>query len=195
MSRNIVMAIALLSGILAEFTIAEVPGKMDYQKTADNAEWTFDNSLAGIPGTMVGWHSAYDVDCLYKHASDVIRITILKDEKKAYSWVGCRWSVFQIVDDRLYYADFTLGDQAGIVAIDLTTGKELWRSKLIGLSTQPALMEHSPAVLMMNLSVNVDVVTICGREMGRYIEFKDIKTGKTVGHKIFPAPLATRPAQ
>ena len=49
-------------------------------------------------------------------------------------------SVFRILDDRLYYAKFHPSSTGGsIVAVDLTTGKELWTSELIALGN----IEHS----------------------------------------------------
>jgi hypothetical protein len=40
----------------------------------------------------------------------------------------------------------------------------------------------------INLDVNGEVMTVYGNEtLGRYLEYKDIDTGKTVGHRIFEA--------
>ena len=71
------------------------------------------------------------------------------------------------------------------MAVDLSTGKELWDSRLQGIG----LVEHSAYLNLMNLDANFEVVEVWGNEtMGRYLEIKDVTMGKTIGHRIFPRP-------
>jgi hypothetical protein len=103
--------------------------------------------------------------------------------------------VFEIRHDHLYYADFKEGTSGGeIVAIDLKSGRDLWRSRLDALGAIP----HSMYSNRMNLLCTDTVVAVFGDEGGgRYLEFKDIDTGKTVGHRVYPKdtlPAATAPS-
>ena len=108
----------------------------------------------------------------------------VKDEKLIYSWSGHHYSVFRIVKNRLFYADFDYHSSGGkIVAVDLTTGKELWRSPLEALGP----VQHMAYASFLNLDANENAVTVFGWEgAGKYVEIKDAATGRTVGHKIFP---------
>jgi len=66
--------------------------------------------------------------------------------------------------------------------VDLSKGNELWRSPLKALGE----ISHSSYLNRMTIDANDEVVSIYGNEsMGRYLEFKDARTGKTVGHKRF----------
>src|SRR3990172_5068012 len=77
--------------------------------------------------------------------------SIADDLKSAYEWVGHAHTVFEIVGDRLYYADYsTLGTGGAIVAVDLTTGNVVWREKLEALGP----IEHSKYLNRMNLAAD-----------------------------------------
>jgi len=110
---------------------------------------------------------------------------VLLGKKEVYTWLGHVNSVFRIQEDRLYYARFhPISSGGSVVAVDLKTGKELWDSPLQGIG----LVEHSAYRNLMNLDANLEVVWVWGNEMGRYLEYKDVTTGKTVGRRIFSRP-------
>jgi hypothetical protein len=98
--------------------------------------------------------------------------------------------VFRISGDTLYYASFQpSASGADIVAVDLTTGKQLWKTSLKGLGP----IQHSGYHNVLNLEADDTVVTVFGNEaMGRYVEFLDPKTGKALGHHVYPKD---KPAQ
>jgi hypothetical protein len=117
------------------------------------------------------------------HKPDVVKIVIERAQKAAYEWAGHAHSVFQIVGDRLYYADYSIQRTGGaIVAVDLTTGKILWREQLQALGP----IEHSKYFNRINLRADADSVRVTGNESaGRYIEVKETATGRTVAsHKL-----------
>ena len=131
----------------------------------------------------------YDVTLSRDHRKpDVVSIVIARDQKTAYQWVGHAHSVFQIVGDRLYYADYsTLGTGGAVVAVDLTTGKALWRQPLQALGP----IEHSKYFNRMNLQADANSVRVTGNESaGRYIEVKETATGHTMADHRFPADAA-----
>ena len=132
----------------------------------------------------------YDVTLVGDHREPgMVKIVIARDHKSAYEWVGHAHTVFEIVGDRLYYADYsTLGTGGAIVAVDLTTGNVVWREKLEALGP----IEHSKYLNRMNLAADASSVRITGNESaGRYVEVKDAATGRTIAHRKFTADAAS----
>ena len=181
---SVVLAVFALAGTTA--LCAEDTSSVDYQKVADGAPWRFSDAAANPLFCM--WRRAgpdYDV-WLIREAKDqhALTIKIIKDDRPVYQWKGHKHSVFRIQGNRLYYAEFHYSGSGGnIVAVDLSKGNELWRSPLKALGG----VAHSACLNRMTIDANGEVVSIYGNEsMGRYLEFKDVRTGKTVGHKQFP---------
>jgi len=160
---------------------------IDYQKTADSADWGWEAPRAN-PFWGIGWAGAKYSIVMASEPDDRDKITfkVLLGDKEVYSWRGHMNTVFRILENRLYYARFHPSGSGGrVVAVDLSTGKELWDSPLQGIG----LIQHSTYRNQMNLDANFEVVWVWGREsMGRYLEYKDVTTGKTVGQRIFPRP-------
>jgi hypothetical protein len=146
------------------------------------------------------WSAAHanPLHCLLQQAGDkyqialardprepgVVTIAIRRDGKPVCGWAGHAYSVFQIVGDRLYYADYTMDGTGGaIVAVDLANGKRLWREPLDALGP----IEHSKYFNRMNLAADDSSVRITGNESaGRYIEVKDAATGRTIANRQLP---------
>ena len=158
---------------------------IDYQKTADSAGWGWEDAKANPLRCIFQAGAKYSI-VMVSEPSDRDRLTfkILYGDKEVYTWGGHMRTVFRILEDRLYYARFHPSADGGrVVAVDLSSGKELWDSPLQGIGPRA----HSAYVNLMNLDANFEVVTVWGNEtMGRYLEFKDVTTGKTLGHRIFP---------
>jgi len=161
--------------------------KIDYQKSADRVDWAWSDEMAS-PFYCIGQAgNKYDIHLISQHDNrSMLTIRIMDDKDVIHSWLGHKRSVFRILDDRLYYADFYSGSSGGsIVAFDLKSGKELWKSPLKALGP----IEHSAYFNWLNLDANYDVVTIFGYEArGRYFESKDVHSGQTLGHKVFKDP-------
>jgi len=161
------------------------PATIDYQKIADTAGWGWSAERANPLGCITQCGHKYDIRLLSrKDDRYALTISILADGKDAFTWKGHRRSVFRIVGDRLYYAEFHPSSAGGnVVAVDLKTGRKLWTSPLKALGP----IEHSAYQNLMNLDVNDEVVTIWGNEsLGRYVEFKSVATGETLGNRVFP---------
>ena len=113
-----------------------------------------------------------------------IIIHIADDGKELYSWQGHYRSVFTSTGDVLIYAEF-LPSRTGctVVAYDLKKQKQLWKTPLKGLG-DIAHFRYSNAV---NLEiVNNEAVRVFGKESaGQYLGFVDLKTGKTVVHRVY----------
>jgi len=163
---------------------APKPAKPDCQKAAAAAEWHWEEWRSNPLGCITQCGDRYDI-CLLSRKDDrlALTITVLAEGKEVYSWKGHLRSVFRILGDRLYYADFHPSGSGGrIVAVDLKSGKELWASPLKAIGP----IQHSVYSNSMTLDTNDDVVTVWGNEAMRYVEFKSAATGETLGHKVFP---------
>ena len=189
LKRRFAMSSVALAAFALAGTIglcAEGTSSIDYQKTADRAQWSFTDAWANPLSCMCRLAGTdYDV-WLIRETKDrhALTINFIKDDRPAYQWKGHKHSVFRIRGDRLYYAEFHYSGSGGnVVAVDLNKGNELWRSPLKALGE----VAHSAYLNRMTIDANDEVVSIYGNEsMGRYVEFKDTRTGKTVGHKRFP---------
>ena len=186
--RLFIAAFLLANGIALFHFEAQDLSKtgIDYQKIADSASWGWEVEKASPFWGISQAGEKYSIVMVSK-PNDRYNLTfkVLLGEKEAYTWLGHVNSVFRIQEDRLYYARFhPISSGGSVVAVDLKTGKELWDSPLQGIG----LVEHSAYRNLMNLDANLEVVWVWGNEMGRYLEYKDVTTGKTVGRRIFSRP-------
>jgi len=71
-----------------------------------------------------------------------------------------------------------------VMACDLKSGGPLWRSQLKGLGP----IDHSKYFNAVRVEpVDGQVLAVYGQESARrYVEIISLKTGKTLGHKLFP---------
>ena len=183
------VALLLASGIALSHIKAQGLSKsgIDYQKAADSALWGWkDEKASPFEGIRLAGAKYSIVMVSEPSDRDSLTFKIFHGDKEVYTWGGHMNTVFRILRDRLYYARFLRSGSGGrVVAVDLSAGKELWDSPLQGIG----LIQHSTYRNQMNLDANFEVVWVWGEEsMGRYLEFKDVITGKTVGHRIFPRP-------
>jgi len=158
----------------------------EWQARADRARWEFEDDetdpffCATRRNDQFG---AYEITLRVQKGARAVGIDVLEEGVVRHSWMGHLHSVFAIRDKKLYYADFGPNSTgAWVVAVDLATGQRLWRERCRGIGS----VHHSGYRNRINLHVVRDVVVVHGLEsLGRYIEFKSVAEGKTVGHKIF----------
>jgi hypothetical protein len=73
-------------------------------------------------------------------------------------------------------------DGCSIIAYDLANRKELWKTRVQGIGP----IAHTAYDNQVALELVGDALKVLGNELaGQYVEFVDLKTGKTVGHKLF----------
>ena len=173
----------LLAGALASAQSQKDKKTPDYQTQADAAKWDLSQANATLRKCMDAFPKAYRVTANLNDSGRAT-IEITKDGESLYRWTGHAGSVFDGGDDVLYYADFhSLATGCRVVAVDLTTGKELWKVNLKCLGVR----FHTKYSNQVNLCVqDMTALRVLGLESeGAYIEFVDRKTGKTVGHRLF----------
>jgi hypothetical protein len=182
------MHFALLASlwIILPASSEPTPVKIDYQLYANGTEWRWNEDRARLAGCFTGTIFRHDVSLAKKAGeSESFTVTISKDGKTIFTFKASHFSVFWISGDRLYRSNHHPSSMGAIIlAYDLNTGKILWYSRLKGLQDP---RPHSVYSNYLNLTAGEESVEIFGNEMyGRYFEVLDAKTGKTIGHKVFP---------
>jgi hypothetical protein len=175
------LAVLLVAGPL---WAAPLPMHEDYQKKADEAAWQWSEERAGVADSARRVKGDYTAEFVPGDTPRYGTVRIRKDGSVAHSFGGHTRTVFAVRDDVLYYADFgPITSGCAVVAYDLKAKKQLWKAKLKGLGP----IGHSRYQNAVNLDLDTQAVCVRGNESaGRYIEYVDLKTGKTVGHKVYP---------
>lgn len=163
---------------------------INYKKMAAAAEWKWSEQATNPFYCSLGKHGEFSIVIAVPPDRGLtdpgLSIDIRKEEKSVFKFLANPKTVFSLNIDRLTYVAFSPFVPGGeVVHVDLTSGKELWRSPLAGLAPGGAFFNY---VTRFNLEqVNPDVVLIWGKESaGRYLEVKSLRTGETIGHKVFP---------
>jgi hypothetical protein len=177
--------IVTLAALLAAGPLCAAPLSVgeDYQKKADEAPWEWSAGRATAADCAKRLPRGYRAEIEERNMFGGVVIRILKGGAALHSVEGHTGTVFAVRDDVLYYADFwRAATGCRVVAYDLRNKKQLWKTPLKGLG--PLFhTEYSNAVL---LEVDRHAVCVRGNEcLGRYIEYVDLRTGKTVGHKVY----------
>lgn len=188
--RDLVMTIALLIiNFVHPISFAQVDEEMDdppndYQWLADGTKWKWDEDQKFLPFGRIE---------TVENVPGELIFTVSKDGCDVFSFKGHRFTVGKVRTDgdmpinRLYFADYSMSKPGGqMVAVNLVTGKEIWRTDLEALGESKNVQGYQRYQNRLNLDVGPDCIIIRGKESsGRYIEVKNIKTGDTIGHRIY----------
>jgi len=161
---------------------------IDYQKVVDQQPWRFNWLAANLLYCVDGYLRDYDVEihCPKRSPSGDRRLTIrlLRNSKEVLRFRGYPDTVFARSGDVLYVAEFKpFTSGCAVQATDLKTGKQVWQSYLQGIGP----ISHSRYRNHVTIDAEGKVLVVRGYEsLGRYLEYIDQKTGKTVAHKIYP---------
>ena len=159
--------------------------KARYQHKADEAVWRWDEDRANVSASVARYKGGYDLEFKWNapERASVATICFRKDGKEVFVLKGHHRTQFAQQGSVLYYADFQpSATGCAVIAYDLERGKQLWKTNLKGLGPI-GHKDYRNAVL---LDVNREVVAVWGEEcLGRYLEFVDVKSGTTVGHRLF----------
>jgi hypothetical protein len=164
---------------------APAPPGIDYAKKAAEAPWEWSDAKATAADSAKRCKGAYRAEIIWPQDrawSMMVRIT--RGGKQVFTVKGHAGTVFAVRDDILYSASFSpLSTGCAVVAYDLKKRKELWKAPLKGIGPIAHSRYHNAA----NLDLDGHAVRVYGKESaGRYVEFVDLRSGKTIGHKIFP---------
>jgi hypothetical protein len=169
---------------LALVTAAPLPPQPDYQKMADEAKWEWAPERATLTWYLTRFQGDYQVEVVKKpNTYGKLTIRFSKDDRPALTLEGHYASAFLFNEGVLYYPEYHPSSSGcTLVAFDLASKKELWKSHLKGIGP----IDHTKYRNLVALDFVGGAVKVLGNESaGDYVEFVDLKTGKTVGHKVF----------
>lgn len=171
--------------MFAALVLALAAPAVDCQQTAEETAWKWNDEAATLGHAALLPHRTYDIRVEVKAAKvREVKVTFGKDGKDAFTLTAHRNTVFRVVSDTLVYTLHNpSASGASVAAVDLKTGKELWKTHLKGIGP----VSHFEYSNYLNMEADRDTITVFGNEsFGKYVEILDTKTGKTVGHKVFP---------
>jgi len=173
--------------LMATLTLLALSAAPDYQKLADDAKWDWRDSDASVLYSMLNCNCDYQIELIKRPKTRRYRgltLRFTKDGKEAFVFEHIvEHTVFVVKDHILYYAEYNrISTGCNVVAVDLTNGKQLWKTGLKGLGP----INHSSYSNAVALELVEGAVKVLGHESkGDYIEFVEMKEGKTVGNKVF----------
>jgi len=160
----------------------------DVQGQAADAEWNLANTVKDFASSVSQNNSGYAVTVVKKPngfflESDMIVSDSQGKELCKLSVEGGSETPFLIKNDVIYYANYCpITSGCGLSAFDLKTAKQHWNSGLQGIGGT----DHSKYSNHVNLKKQAGAIVVYGNEShGKYIEFVDMKSGNTVGHRAF----------
>jgi hypothetical protein len=114
-----------------------------------------------------------------------LQVSIHSDGQEIYSLTGHAGTAFTRIEDVLYWTHYSpISHGCTLVAFDLKVQKELWRKQLKAM--EPLM--HSRYSNRIGIADDGKAIIVCGEESaGRYIEYRDAKTGELLANKRFPS--------
>lgn len=161
------------------------------QAAAEKKEWTWAEDRATPQASARQLGDGFKVQISpTKDKPLSLTLTLTREGRTVYSWEGHEHSVFVRAGDVLYSADFSpFSTGCAVIAYDMKAGKLLWKTHLWGVP----VAAHSKYGNRVNLEIDGRLLTVYGNEsFGRYIELLDLRTGKTVGHRVVRGPNGIR---
>jgi hypothetical protein len=151
-----------------------------YQAKADEAVWSWPEERASLGYCL---RESRVPASLYKNLDGNVMISLRVSDTHNVEFKGHAETIFAVGDKAVYYAEFhPHSSGCEVVALSLETGKQLWRHQLKGLGP----ISHSKYRNQVVLEIDELTVHVIGKESaGRYIEYVDRDSGRTVGHKVF----------
>jgi hypothetical protein len=151
-----------------------------YQAKADQAAWNWIPERASLDYCLR--ESPISATSRPSEQSGII-ISLRLNGKQEVEFAGHAETVFAVGNNVVYYAEFhPHSTGCEVVAINLETGKQLWRHPLKGMGS----ISHSKYRNQVILDIDELTVRVLGKESaGRYVEYVDRESGRTVGHRVF----------
>jgi hypothetical protein len=180
------MRTRFFAAVLAAFYIgtASADDKVDYQKLAESATWEWHPERAAVLFSALNAPKEYTVEMERpKDSFGQITIRFLQESKTLLTVQGHAYTTFVIDGGVLYYADYNhSATGCALVAYDLKNQKQLWKTDLEGIGP----ISHTRYSNRVTVDLVPDAILVTGDESaGKYIEYVDRTSGKTVGHKLF----------
>jgi hypothetical protein len=184
--RDSILVLCIAGPWYVAATAAPAPETKDYQKIADKEAWEWSKEKASAEYCKKAYKGDYEVELLPSGGvggGGSVNIRFYFNEKEVHTIVGHAGTVFGERKNVVYYADFTpYSSGCTVIAYDLKGKKQLWKTDLKGLGP----ISHTKYRNAVILEVKDDVVRVLGQESaGKYVEYVDLKSGKTVANRVF----------
>jgi hypothetical protein len=151
---------------------------------AEETKWEWAPERAQLPWYLARHQGAYRVDVDGKpDAFGSVTIRFSKDDRPVFTLVAHHAMGFVVKDHVLYFTEYCRSATGCVlIAYDLANRKELWKAHLKGLGP----INHFDYLNHVALELTGNAVKVLGHETaGDYVEFVDLRSGKTAGHKVF----------
>ena len=156
-------------------------------KAGESLKWDWSKEKASLAYSIKQHLPDYEVERVReKEYYTPINIRTKKDRKVIYSLEnGHENTVFTRWKDILYIAEYSpIATGCEVVALDLNTGKLLWKTQLEGIGPTG----HSKYLNLVNIQTDGQKVIVTGNEAhGRYVEHLDLQSGRALANKKFNA--------
>jgi hypothetical protein len=189
MSRYCVSAVAIGCLLVAPYG-ESADNQPDYQRIADGQPWVWKGEQANLFYCVTEQLGQFDtvIECpkvdMSKPRRGALTVRMLDGGKEVYSFQAERETVFAC-DGRVIYFAYPERGKTGcsVGAYDFRDKKELWRSRLKSMTN----LGHSAYGNEVTIEYLGTVLVVRGNEsLLRYIEYVDLKTGKTLGQREYP---------
>jgi hypothetical protein len=161
---------------------APLPPPPDYQKMADETKWEWAPERASLTWYLTRFQGDYQAE-VEPNTFGRPTVRFSKDGKAVLTLGAHSATGFVLKGHVLYYTEYhPSATGCALVAYDLANRKEMWKTRLKGLG----LIGHFDYLNHVALELTGNAVKVVGHETaGDYVEFVDLRTGKTAGHRIF----------
>jgi hypothetical protein len=166
------------------------PPEAKYQLRADRAKWNWDPKEASLLYCVRRDLRDFRVEIICpkdaedKHRPEPMTVRLTDAGKEVYSFKAEEWTVFTRQGDVLYFAKFSpIAQGCSVVAYDFKAKKTLWKTGLKGAGAVVHSYYRNEVAIE---AADDNAILVTGNEtLGRYIEYVDMKSGETLGHKVF----------
>lgn len=192
-----VLAFAVLLGLPLTCWVSDGLGYADDQKPASQERkehwetvlktriFSFDPSRCDLMYSISNYKGDGQVHLIYDpKKTGKYELKFMNGDKQILEINGHRNSGFVANGDELFFAQYSTGtDGCTVVAYDLSTGRQRWKTKLKGVQAGVHFAYSNKVII----SLETEVVTVMGHESkGDYIEVVDRKNGETLANRIYP---------
>jgi hypothetical protein len=157
----------------------------ELQARADRVIWEWSDEKANVLDSMLHASCDYEIGLLRKKGGwGEMTIRFADKDGDALAIAGHLGTTFVTDGGVVYYSEYSLmSSGCSLIAYDLKARKRLWSTPLRGLGPINHTKYHNRVRVELLPGV---AVRVWGKESsGNYLEYVDLKTGKTVAHRLF----------
>lgn len=168
----------------------------EWANSASLLEWSFPAEKISIHDSIHAFKNSPDNKGKYQVALKTpngegrrMTLELYQDKNLIHSFIVHPESSFIIHKGLLVYVSYLqLASGCSLTVFDLNSKKKLWKSQLHGIGP----VSHSAYGNKVYLSLDKDRIMVKGNESsGKYIEIRNLHTGKLLGYKVFDLSEAT----